>query len=501
MVSKKTNYVRAALWSAALILLAGCGRDQAEEAAVAPALPYAGQTVMVVAPKLNAALISGPILEEAERFEKLTGAKVRVVTPGWGETVARIRESLSGAAPPFDVFVITASWSGPLFAADTLAEVPEAIRAQVGWDDILPIYRQNLLTWNGRPYALPYDGDVVTLYYRLDLFDNPEYRERFKARYGYPLAPPATWSQYDDIATFFQGWDWDKDGENEYGIAGNRLVNGSAMLIFLARAAAYAKHPDDPAYYFDPDTMRARIADPGFVRALEDDVRSLSLGPPGMVNFAGNDVRTWFVRGNVAMAIDWANIGIDAAGSPVSVVRDKVGYAQLPGADRVYDARARRWDVRRNAASAMVGNYIFLVNRKSAHQDAAFAFAAHMTSRAMTQRLTVTPGTGVNPSRASHLEDAAAWQANGFSPESARAYLDTLRVALSNPNHIFDLRIPGSDRYYRALDQALHAALTGELKPQKALAQAAKEWEQITDELGRDLQGGLYRASLSPKGG
>jgi multiple sugar transport system substrate-binding protein len=62
-------------------------------------------------------------------------------------------------------------------------------------------------------------------------------------------------------------------------------------------------------------------------------------------------------------------------------------------------------------------------------------------------------------------------------------------------------RIPGSDRYYRALDQALHAALTGELKPQKALAQAAKEWEQITDELGRDLQGGLYRASLSPKGG
>ncbi len=475
-------------------LLTGCG-DPAPpgDAPRAQSQP----SILVIAPKLTGGLISGPVIEEAERFGEAHGARVRVVTPGWNETVERIRASLAGEGPRYDVFLITTSWSGALFEADAALELPPEVQQQAGWEDILPIYRDNLLTWNGKPYALPYDGDTVTLFYRKDLFENPAYRARFLKETGQALTPPRTWRELHQIAAFFTGWDWDGDGEIEYGLAGNRLANGSAMLIFLSRAAAYAKDPHDPAFYFDPRTMAPRIDNPGFVRALEEYLQALQYGPPGMSNFAGNDVRRAFATGEVAMAVDWANIGIVAAGSPMSVVKDKVGYAPLPGARQVYDACTERWREDFNQPAAMVGNYLFLVNKDSPQRQLALDFVLHMTSPELTKRLTVTPGAGVNPSRFSHLADPVAWQAYGFSVDSAGRFLDTLQQALATDNHIFDIRIPGSARYYRLLDQAIQRALTGEASAAESLRAAARAWDEATDSLGREHLRALYLQSLN----
>lgn len=378
-----------------------------------------------------------------------------------------------------------------------LPKSPPGVKQKVEFDDILPIYAKNTLTWKGKVYALPYDGDTVTLYYRKDLFANPAYQKRFFEHYGYPLQAPTTWESFQDIGEFFNGWDWDEDGEIEYGLVGSRMKNSSAMLIFLTRAAAYAKHPDDPAYHFDPATMRPRINNPAFVETLEAFTASLQLGPPGMVNFTGSEVRTAFIKGRAAMAIDWANIGIDAAGSPVSVIKGKVGYAPLPGSTRVYNANTAQWEDRPNYPASLVGNYLFLVNKNAKNLQLALEFAAHMTSKAMTGKLTTTAGTGVNPSRHSHLEQAEAWTAHGMDRESAQGYLEMLRAALAHDNYIVDIRIPGSARYYKALDEALHAALTGKLTAQAALDKAAAEWEAITDSLDRARQIRLYQESLS----
>ena len=49
--------------------------------------------------------------------------------------------------------------------------------------------------------------------------ENPEYQAKFKAKYGYDLAPPKAWKEVRDTAEFFNGWDWDGDGRKEYGAA------------------------------------------------------------------------------------------------------------------------------------------------------------------------------------------------------------------------------------------------------------------------------------------
>ncbi|MBU0622233.1 MAG: extracellular solute-binding protein [Gammaproteobacteria bacterium] len=485
-----------ALAASALFLTSGCSPET--DAPTGPkARPFEGQSIYVIVPKLDARLIRGPILDEVDAFEARTGAKVRVLTPGWNETIEKIDQSLKSPDTNFDIYVAISMWSGTLLGGNHIEPVPEAVKRKIDWDDVLPIYRNTVLSWNKVAYGLPYDGDCINLYYRKDLFANTEYQARFRKRYGYDLAPPATWKEFRDIAEFFTGWDWSGDGKPDYGVAGNRIKGDISALQFFAQAAAFAKHPDDPAYYFDPVTLKPRIDNPGFVRALQTWVDTMKFGPPGMANFAGHDVRNAFVSGQVAMAIDWADMGVHAVASPVSVVKDVIGYAQLPGSAEVFDARAGRWDKRSNQVSSISGNWTFFVSRASKHKELAFEFAAHMTSKELTRKLTAMSGTAVNPSRRSHFADPAAWNQSGFATESARAYLQAITQSLSNPNVVYDITIPGAGEYYQAFDAIAYKAVTRELSAKQALVQAAAEWEKITDRLGRDKQVAYYRASLN----
>lgn len=488
---------RLCLLALCLGLLHGCGDKPAEPPTKPAARPFEGQSITVIVPKLDARLIRGPILDEVDGFEKRTGAKVRVLTPGWNETIQKIDESTKSPEAGFDIYVVISMWSGTLLGGGHIEPVPEEIKRKIDWDDVLPIYRNTVLSWNNIAYGLPYDGDCINLYYRKDLFENPEHQARFKKKFGYDLAPPATWREYRDIAQFFTGWDWSGDGKPDFGIAGNRVKGDISMLQFFAQAAAFAKHPDDPAYYFDPDTMNPRINNPGFVRALELWIDTLRFGPPGMANFAGHDVRDRFVSGQTAMAIDWSDMGVHAASSPVSVIKDKIGYAQLPGSSEVYDSRAGKWDKRQNRVSSISGNWTFFVSKASKHKELAFEFAAHMTSKELTKKLTAMSGTAVNPSRSSHFDNPASWNQAGFSTESAKAYLDAITQSLSNTNVEYDITIPGAGEYYQVADEYVAKAVAGELKPWQALDQAAAAWEKITDRLGRDNQIAYYKASLN----
>jgi len=480
-----------------LATLFGCGEKPGEAPTKPQARPFEGQSISLIVPKLDARLIRGPILDEVERFQEKTGAKVRVLTPGWNETIEKIDESLKSADANFDIYVVISMWSGTLLGGGYVEPIPEAIKQKIDWDDVLPIYRNTVLSWNNVAYGLPYDGDCINLYFRKDVFANPEFQARFRKKYKYDLAPPTTWKAYRDIAEFFTGWDWNGNGKPGYGVAGSRVKGDISMLQFFAQAAAFAKHPDDPAYYFDPDTLKPRINNPGFVRALQVWVDTLKYGPPGMVNFAGHDVRNSFVSGQTVMAIDWADMGVHAVNSPASVVKDKIGYSQIPGSGEVFNAISGHWDERPNQVSSISGNWTFFVSKASKNKALAFEFAAHMTSKALTKKLTAISGTAVNPSRRSHFEDPASWNQSGFSTESAKAYLEEITQSLSNANVVYDITIPGAGEYYRVADEFVAKAVNREMKPKEALDRAAEEWEKITERLGRDKQIAYYKASLN----
>lgn len=460
--------------------------------------PFKGQTIMVIVPKLHAGLIRGPIMDEAKLFSKKTGAKIRVVTPGWNETIKKTKQSLNDPNLHYDIFVVIAMWNGMLLGGDHIASVPQWVKDKIEWKDVLPIYKRSVLSHNNIAYGMPYDGDCINLYYRKDIFENKEYKAKFLKENGFVLAPPKTWDEYKTIAKFFNGWDWDNDGEKEYGNAILRKKGDIAMLQFFATAASYAKHPDDKAYFFDPDTLKPRLTSPAFVKAVEDYIELVNYAPNGAISFAGHDVRNNFVTSKVAMAIDWADLGIYAAENKISILKsDQVGYAQIPGSNKVYNSKSKQWDNVYNQVSSISGNWSLFVNKNSKNKKLAFEFAAHMSSKELTGKLVAKSGNAVNPSRFSHFNDASSWTQSGFTKQSARRYLDEITKSLTNKNVVYDITLPGAAAYYQALDEAIYEALKGDISIKDALDKASKKWEEITNKIGRESQIKYYKASLN----
>ncbi|MGP1630355.1 MAG: ABC transporter substrate-binding protein [Giesbergeria sp.] len=70
---------------------------------------------------------------------------------------------------------------------------------------------------DGMMYQLP-DQQFANLYwFRADLFDRKDLKDKFKAKYGYELGVPLNWSAYEDIAAFFTEDIKQIDGKPIYG--------------------------------------------------------------------------------------------------------------------------------------------------------------------------------------------------------------------------------------------------------------------------------------------
>ena len=85
------------------------------------------------------------------------------------------------------------------------------------FDNIVDAYRILYTQWEGKTIAVPVDGDVAMLYYRKDALENPDYRRRFREKYGFDLRVPRTWDEFIKVAEFFTGWTWGPTGKPGYG--------------------------------------------------------------------------------------------------------------------------------------------------------------------------------------------------------------------------------------------------------------------------------------------
>lgn len=438
--------------------------------------------------------IGGPAIAHSQSWEQKTGGRANVVTFPFNELYASYAAAMAPGRHAFDVILYAPAWQADL--VPFLSVMPAEIAKGADWDDIAPVYRDRMMVWNGKVIAQTIDGDVHAGTYRQDLLESPKEQAAFKARYGYPLAPPTSWQQYYDIAEFFT-----RPEDGLWGTAEAFARGGQQFWFFFSHAAAYTNHPDNKgAMFFDPMTMDAQIANPGWLRALEDYIKSAKLAPPGARGWSSFDIRTAFAGGRVAMALDWADTGTIAVDPKQSRVAGKVGFFVLPGSDQIWNHKSRTWDkLPRVLASPFMafGGWVASVPAASKVQECAWGYIAWYASPQTSLRDVTTGGTGIDPYRLSHFEDLAAWTAGGtFSEREAKSYLNVQRTSIEHPNVALDMRIPGSFQYAEALELELTKALAGEVTPWQALDTAAKERDRLTDKLGRKRQLAAYRASM-----
>ena len=445
---------------------------------------------------LTAVSQTGPFIASAlrmagDKWEAKTCGKLNIVEIPFGELYPKYITGMSAGGVDFDVMTYAPAWLADF--APSLSEMPAQYTSGPAWDDIAPVYRDRLMVWQGKVISQSMDGDVHTLQYRTDLFEDPKEQEAFKAKYGYDLAPPATWAQYYDIAEFFT-----RPDQGLYGTAEAMVRGGQQFWFFFTHAAAYTNDPNQPGgMFFDPETMDARINNPGWVKALDDYIRSVKFSPPGATGFSSGDVRTAFAGGKVAMNFDWGDTGTIATDPKQSQIAGKVGSAVTPGSTEVYSALEGAWktyDQPLQSPFMAFGGWQAGVPEASANKEAAWDYVNFLTNPENSIQAAITGGTGVNPYRTSHF-DVTKW--TGLMTEAeATSYLAAQKASIEAPNVALDMRLPGYFSYTEVLEIELSKALAGQVTSQEALDTVAAEWNKLTDQFGRDAQKAAYRASM-----
>jgi multiple sugar transport system substrate-binding protein len=127
-------------------------------------------------------------------------------------------------------------------------------------------------------------------------------------------------------------------------------------------------------------------------------------------------------------------------------------------------------------------------------QKAAWSAAAHLGGKDISLWMSAYP-SGFQPYRNSHF-NIAEWVAAGYDEAFITSYLNSESNSYNHPNAAIEPRIPGIFQYYSVAEDELAKIYAGGSDAQKGADAIAAAWEKITDQIGRENQIALYKASL-----
>jgi multiple sugar transport system substrate-binding protein len=450
--------------------------QSAADRAVQEAKKYAGSTLTIVWEAGLQAL--DPLNFSGPKWEQLTGIKLKTVEVQTAEMFTKIMQEFRARTGAYDALNVIPAWMPDLANAGAL-EVLDPYVDKYGYrselQSIAPTYRDNQMMVGDKIYAFPDDGDVFILYYRKDIFHDPENQQAFKAKHGYDLAPPKTWKQFAEIGQFLT----DKYAPKMYGAAFFRQAP-YAMFMFEERFR------NEGGRFFDADTMKATINSDVGVKVFTEMRAENKFMPPGVEQWGFVENLAAFLAGQTAMTISWPPYGRWAAGYgtdekalawvPKSTVAGKVGYALPPGGH-----------------PELAAGFCLSVASTSKQKDAAYLLIQWLNSNDVSLQRVQLPYALRDPFRVAHFTDPVYEQ----RWPDAKEYLATLKAA--SETGLLDLSLLQTDRYEEALRQAI-SKLWGGGDPKQILDEAAKQWDQTTERVGVERQKAVYKSWASKSG-
>ena len=428
-------------------------------------------------------------------WEAYTGAKINWIDLAQGDYNARLQQSIATGTVDFDIIEMGAPFEGDVLGKGLASEMPEWVKEQIDMDDYVDYLKAPVGTWGGKTYRVSIDGDCHTFAYRKDYFGPGSITGR---------DVPTTWQEINEVSKELIGKEDPLTGLPAHGYLDPLKGWGGFGFYFLEnRASAYAKHPNSPAWLFEPDTMKPMVNNPAWVQAIQDVMDLIEAGayPTDQINAdPGTTAFQQFLAGTGSMLTWWGDVGSSARTSDTSVVGDVVGFGVNPASDRVYNAKAGAWEETRNEAPNMAyigwGVYVMAtVEGDEKKKKAAWSAAAHLGGKDLSLWASAYP-SGFQPYRNSHFQ-YDEWEEAGYDREYVEDYLGSNADSYNHPNAAIEPRIPGIFQYYSVAEDELAKGYAGQYGSAQETADAiAAAWEKITDQIGRDSQISVYKASL-----
>lgn len=268
------------------------------------------------------------IYELAQKdFTAKTGIQVKFDFVAWAQYTDKILVTLSAHDSSYDIIVGDSQLLGAAVGGGHYVELTDWLKENVDFDALAPIPQKLYGEYpaeSGRFYGVSGVLDVPAIGYRKDLFEDPNEKAAFKAKYGYDLDIPKTWEQLRDIAEFFT-----RPEKNLYGLAYWPAKTFDAVTMGF-QPVMWSFGAD----YHAPDSFEVEgyLNSEAGVKALEFYVGLMKFAPPGSENYYWNECTQAISQGLVAMAFQWGSWCegfVNPATNPQYY--DKIGFFPFPG--------------------------------------------------------------------------------------------------------------------------------------------------------------------------
>ena len=386
------------------------------------------------------------------QFEALTGIKLRFekVPPGQIRQKALLDLSSKtgtyathAADPMYFPLYASNKWVEPLDKYLNDASLTDA--AWFTYEDIIKAWR-DADSVDGKPYGIPYDGEVTVQVYRKDLYD------------AKGLKPAET---YDQL------------------VANAKALNDPANRIYGLALRGFAGAGQN--MYIYPSLLRGFggswgtggnvvVNSPEAVRALTWYVDTLTqYAPPAVRNWNWPDIADAFSQGMVATYIDAHSSAAVITNPEKSKVVGKIAYARWPKGPN-------------GKRVTSIWNWGFLINAALSDRakKATWLFIEWATS-AETQARTSWKFAG--PAKRSGVNRLSLWRAPEFAAAMKDAGDNFIPAALESLEQDTDVdwrpRVPQWPAIGETMATAIQSALVGQKNPKEALDEAQARIQQI----------------------
>lgn len=388
----------------------------------------------------------------APQFEALTGIKVRFekVPPGQIRQKAMLDLSSKTATyathaadPMYYPLYVSNKWVDPLdrFLNDTTLTDAAWFR----YDDIIKAWR-DADSVDGKPYGIPYDGEVTVQVYRKDLYD------------AKGLKPADTFEQFVQNAQAVH------DPANRvWGMALRGFAGaGQNMYIYPSIFRAFGGN------WFTGNALR--VNGPEAVRALDwyVDVQT-RFAPPAVRNWNWPDIADAFSQGTLGAYIDAHSSAAVLMNPEKSKVIGKIAFARWPrGPSGKRVTSIWNWGFPVNAALSERG-------KKATWLFITWAAAAETQAR--------TSWKFAGPAKRSGVNRTSLWRAPEFVDLMKATGPNFVEAALESLEQDTDVdwrpRVPQWPAIGDTMATAIQAALVGQKKSKEALDEAQARIEQV----------------------
>ena len=300
----------------------------------------------------------------------------------------------------------------------------------------------------GTLVQIPRSTDIEALYYNKIAYADPANRDAYKKKFGQDLAPPKTFAEYTQQATFFT------KAPNFYGTqfpGKDEALTGTFYSLLVANGGQLLDAKMQPTFN-----------SPVGVKTLDWFVNLYKAGvvPKGVPSYVWDDLGNNFASGKVALDLDWPGFASFYNDPKTSKLAGNVGVVRAPlGAA--------------NKRPGWSGSHSFSITKVCARPEVAASFIQFLTSKDSQM---VEARLGSIPSRI----DAQQAIVQEFKAKDDHFMADAVATfsQAAKEDSFTPPRIAQWNEISNALWPELQKAIIGDETSQQALDNAAKK---VTD--------------------